>query len=231
MRLLALHADRPVHRDVIIDAFWPEVSPTAATRSLHVALSSLRNFLDASLPAGRPALLRRDGDAYLLAIPPDGWVDVAAFRTAIDEAHQARVRGAVTARLAALRRAVDAYGGELLPEDGPAEWVVRTRDELRRQAAEAAVELATAELMTGDTAAAVLAAQRCVTIDSCHDRGWRTLIAACRDHGDLAAAERARRDYAEVLVSLGLDPVDADGSVTGAGSLIPAQRTRSPRPP
>jgi DNA-binding SARP family transcriptional activator len=206
LRLLALHAGKPVHRDVLIDAFWPDGPVAAATRSLHVALSSLRNLLEASLPLGRPPLLRRDGDAYLLAVPSGGQVDVAAFRSAVDEAHRARLRGDQPARLAALRGAVDAYAAELLPEDGPAEWVVRPREELRRQAAEAAAELAAAELAADDPAAAIAAAQRCVTIDAWHDQGWRALIAAYRQHGNLAAAERARRDYAGVLTSLGLDP-------------------------
>jgi ATP/maltotriose-dependent transcriptional regulator MalT/DNA-binding SARP family transcriptional activator len=204
LRLLALHADQPVHRDVLIEAFWPEAPAAAATRSLHVALSSLRQALESVVPRGWPALLRRDGDAYVLAVPPECYVDVLAFRTALEEAHRARLRGNQSARLVALRTAVDAYGGELLPEEGPAEWVVRQRDELARQAAEAAAELATAELSGGDSGSAIATAQRCVAIDPCHDRGWRTLIAAYREHGDLAAAERARRDYADVLASLGV---------------------------
>jgi DNA-binding SARP family transcriptional activator len=217
LRLLALHAGAPVHRDVVIDAFWPDAPPAAATRSLHVALSSLRNLLETSLPAGRPPLLRRDGDAYLLAVPAAGYVDVVALRSAADEAHRARLRGDRPDQLAALRRAVDAYTGELLPEDGPAEWVVRARDELQQRAADSAAELAAGELAGGDAAAAIAAAQRCLTIEPWHDRGWRTLIEAYAEHGDLAAAERARRDYAGVLASLGITD--------------PEQTARSPRSP
>jgi DNA-binding SARP family transcriptional activator len=209
MRLLALNADRPVHRDMIIDALFPNLAPAAATRNLHVTLSSLRNFLDARIPPDRPPLLRRDGDAYLLVVPVDGYVDICAFRTAIEAAHRARIRGDEPARLAALRTAVETYGGDLLPEDGPAEWVVRARDELRHDAANAAADLAAAELAAGDGPAAVAAARRCITIDMYHDAGWRALIAAYRFDGDLAAAERARREYADVLDSLGVSLASA----------------------
>ncbi|GAB3805342.1 hypothetical protein GCM10027605_31160 [Micromonospora zhanjiangensis] len=55
-RILALHAGRAVHRDRLLDALWPDTDPATATRTLHVALSSLRRFLDTRLPVG-------DGDA------------------------------------------------------------------------------------------------------------------------------------------------------------------------
>lgn len=233
-RMLAMNAGRAVHRDTLVEALWPDMPPATATRNLHVALSSLRRFLEANLPADRSdPLLCRDGDAYLLALPPDGYCDVAVFRDALEEARRVRP-GRETDHLGALRAAVTSYGGDLLPEDGPAEWVVAERETLRRQAADAAALLAQAELDgtgigTGPSAGAVAGggstaaraaglARRCVEIDPCHDLGWRLLIAAHRRAGNAAAAERARREYAQVLVSLGLDP--AVGAVEPFGSGI-----------
>ncbi|GIJ26807.1 hypothetical protein Vqi01_19690 [Micromonospora qiuiae] len=230
-RMLAMRA-APVHRDRLLDALWPDTDPATATRTLHVALSSLRRFLDTQLPLGdRETLLHRDGDAYLLALPPDAWCDVSEFRRAV--ARAARRGPADPRTLDDLRAAVAAYAGELLPEDGPAEWVVAERETLRRQAAEAAARLAEAALRGGDgTEPAVAMAARCVEIDPCHDAGWRTLIAAHDRAGNAAAAAHARRRYADVLVSLGLDPsvvagVPSPATVT-AGRRIPLPR--SPRP-
>lgn len=211
VRILAMHAGRPVHRDTLIGALWPDTPLAQATRGLHVALSSLRGFLDEAVPDGGNRLLRRDGDAYRLALPPDGYADVAAFRDAIVAARRA---GAGQHRLRALRTAVQAYGGELLPEDGPAEWVLTEREALRRQAADAAAALAETELAETapgtDQIHAAAAAQRCVDIDPCHDTGWRLLITAHRRAGHAAAAARARRAYAAVLTSLGIDPTEAN---------------------
>ncbi len=51
LRLLALHAGRPVHREVIQDALWRDADPETGARSLHVALSALRRELEPA--AGR----------------------------------------------------------------------------------------------------------------------------------------------------------------------------------
>ncbi|MFG1951391.1 BTAD domain-containing putative transcriptional regulator [Micromonospora sp. NPDC048830] len=234
-RILAMYAGRPVHRDRLLGALWPDTDPAAATRTLHVALSSLRRFLDTRLPAGeRETLLHRDGDAYLLALPSDAWCDVTEFRRALERASR-RGSSRDPRALDDLRTAVAAYGGELLPEDGPAEWVVAERETLRRQAADAAARLAEAALRgvdgaTGAEPAAAMAA-RCVEIDPCHDAGWRLLIAAHDRAGNAAAAEHARRRYADVLVSLGLDPSPIAG--TPPAATVSADRRiplpRSPR--
>ncbi|WP_157744463.1 BTAD domain-containing putative transcriptional regulator [Micromonospora viridifaciens] len=231
-RMLALQAG-PVHRDRLLDALWPDTDPAAATRTLHVALSSLRRFLDTQLPLGdRETLLHRDGDAYLLALPADAWCDVSEFRRAVKRASR---RGSTDPRaLDDLRVAVAAYTGELLPEDGPAEWVVAEREALRRQAADAAARLAESALRGADGAGAepaVTMAARCVEIDPCHDAGWRLLIAGHEQAGNVAAAEHARRRYADVLASLGLDPSLATTgprpATVSAGRRIPLPR--SPR--
>jgi DNA-binding SARP family transcriptional activator len=234
-RILAMNAGRAVHRDKLVEALWPDASSATATRRLHVALSTLRRFFEVNLPPEHAdRLLARDGDAYLLAMPPDGYCDVAVFRDALERARRAD-SGSDSRHLDALRTAVNSYAGDLLPEDGPAEWVVNERESLRRQAADAAAALAQAELGSGSgseqgAGAAVRMARRCVEIDPWHDVGWRLLIAAHRRAGNAAAAERARREYAEVLVSLGLDPV-ASLESTEAITVISGQRIPLPRSP
>jgi DNA-binding SARP family transcriptional activator len=99
---------------------------------------------------------------------------------------------------------VAVYGGELLPEDGPAEWVTDARERLRQQAATAAGRLAELELAGGDFRSAIDAARRSVDIDPFRDASWRVLIAACVEAGESAAAARAKLDYAEVLNALGV---------------------------
>ncbi|MEV4759042.1 BTAD domain-containing putative transcriptional regulator [Micromonospora sp. NPDC049559] len=233
-RILAMTPGRPIHRDKLVEALWPDADPATATRRLHVALSTLRRFFEENLPAEyADRLLYRDGDAYLLAVPDEGYCDVAVLRDALERAR--RAHPADPGYLDALRTAVHSYGGDLLPEDGPAEWVVNERETLRRQAADAAARLAQAELdgLSGyeqASGAAVAMARRCVEIDPWHDAGWRLLIAAHGRAGNAAAAERARREYAEVLVSLGLDPA-ASVEPAEAMTLISGQRIPLPRSP
>ncbi|MFG1603683.1 winged helix-turn-helix domain-containing protein [Actinoplanes sp. NPDC049265] len=204
LRLLATYAGRPVHRENLIEALWPDMPIAQATRSLQVALSSLRTFLEPGLGRGQSELIVRHGEAYELALPRGGESDVARFRAALGEAQRCELAEDTPGRTYALRVALHTYGGELLPEDGPAEWVVAERALLQRHAAEAAADLAQLQLDAGAVSDAMLTARRCVEIDRYSDPGWRLLIGACELVPSPAAAARARRGYAEMLASLGI---------------------------
>jgi DNA-binding SARP family transcriptional activator len=205
MRLLAIHAGRPVHREVIIDALWPQSTTRAATHGLHVAMSSLRKLLEPEAGRGEFRFLAREGDAYRLVVPEGAYCDVIAVRDAAQAARIASDRNGDEGAASVLRRAVDVYRGDLLPEDGAAEWVVEERERLRLAASTAGADLARLELERGDVAAALAAAGRSVSINRFNDAGWRLLIEAHERHGDQAAAADARTRYAALLAELGVD--------------------------
>ncbi|MEU4847975.1 AfsR/SARP family transcriptional regulator [Streptomyces gilvosporeus] len=205
MRLLAMRAGQPVHREALMEALWPDVRSSSATGNLHVAISSLRGLLEPDRERRQPRLVVRTGDAYLLNLPADAYLDTLAFQTALTRSRQARSAGDTDSAVGGLREALASYSGELLPEDGPAEWLQHDREMYRRQAANAAADLAAAELTTGNPREAVAAAEKCLIIDACHDAGWHLLIRAHQHLGAPAAAEQVRRRYAAMLSSLGID--------------------------
>jgi DNA-binding SARP family transcriptional activator len=202
LRLFALHTGRPVHREVLAEALWPQASSEVATRNLHVAISSLRHVLESADPSPPPLILR-DGQAYELALP-DGEVDLIEFDLAVTRARGARAAGDGQTALEAYRRTLDLYGGELLPEDGPAEWVVLERERYRTAATEAAQFAGQMLLEKNELESAALACARGLQIDRHCDRLWQTRIRAHELAGEAAAAAHARRSYEEVLADLGL---------------------------
>jgi DNA-binding SARP family transcriptional activator len=204
LRLLAVHAGNPVHREVLQTAFWPDADAETGARNLHVAVSSLRSWLEPGVGRGGSSLLLREGDAYRLAIQPDAEVDLVQFSKALAAARVARLRGGVDAVITHFQQALDLYAGELLPEDGPAEWVIEPRERFRAGALEAAQGLAELHLKQGDPAAAANACATGLWVDRLHDPLWKLLIQARERAGDPGAASRARRDYARVLEELGL---------------------------
>jgi DNA-binding SARP family transcriptional activator len=164
-------------------------------------------------------MVSRTGDTYALILPPGSSVDVIDFVAELTDADRARASGAVTAETAALERAVDLYRGDLLPEEGSAEWVVHERDRLRLRAAGACARLAELHLQAGESAEAAVAARRGVEIDPYADDSWALLIRASERSGNSAAAARARRDYAEMLDELGVPAGRAQDAPSGsAGS-------------
>ncbi len=204
LRLLALEAGRPVHRELLVDALWRDLDPVAGTHNLHVSVSSLRAVLEPGVPRGASRILVRDGERYQLAMPPGSSSDLLEFDRAIAEAETARIAGDSAAAVRALDRALSQSTGDVLPEDGPAEWVIGVREHYRVRVAEAAATLAELHLSRHDPPSAATAALRSLDVDPCRDASWRLLLSAYAASGDLAAAEQARRSYAEVLTSLGV---------------------------
>ena len=197
LMLLALHQGRPQHREPLIEALWPEATLSSGVRSLQVAVSSIRQCLAVGGGLGDP--IRRQGDAYELVLA-GAVVDVATFERTIEEARHLPRGAALTTR----RVALDLYLGELLPEVGPADWVVEERDRLRLLAAGLAAAAASDAIALADHEAAIDLARRSVSLDACHDPAWRLLIETYEQIGDLSAAAVARADHRRVWDDLGV---------------------------
>jgi len=204
--LLAAECNRPVHRDRLIGALWPDEG-TGASRALQVAVSSLRKFVaeaaDRHDHAASPSVVHR-GEGYMLDLG-GGLSDTEAFDGALVRARAAQDDG-TRATVSALGEAIALYRGDLFAHEGGSEWLVESREVFRRRAAEAAEQLASERLQEGDWPAAQRAARRGLEIDRYQDALWRTLIRAQQGCGDRAAAARSSREYQQVLVELGVPP-------------------------
>jgi DNA-binding SARP family transcriptional activator len=206
LRFLAVRPGVSIHREVIQEALWPDVDSPTGARSLHVAVSALRGLFADAIDPEATRIIAREGDAYRLAVDPEQ-VDVGRF-----ERHMARARaarngvGRVGAGTAEFASALALYRGDLLPQDGPAEWAVERREHFRREAVEAATIVAEDALATGDLEEAIRICRRGLELDRFHDPLWRVLIATRDQAGDPGAASRDRREYAAILEGLGLDP-------------------------
>jgi DNA-binding SARP family transcriptional activator len=204
LRLLCLHAGAPVHHETIEAALWPSADAESSSRNLHVAIAALRRLLEPAAMRGSFQLLRRDGDAYRLVMPVGGEVDLLRFEQAIRSGRAAEAQGDATRAVAAYRNALELYRGELLPEDGPAEWVAERRDGCRLAAVGAAQSLAQLLLQADDSAGAAEVCNAGLRIERYHDPLWRLLIRARDMAGDQGAASRARLAYDRMLAELGV---------------------------
>jgi DNA-binding SARP family transcriptional activator len=205
LRLLALRAGDAVHRDVLVASLWPDVDEEAALRSLQVAISSLRSVL------GR-GLVVRSGESYRLLLPAGSRSDVRDFEARLADARARRHDGDPAGERAALAAALGHYGGDLLPEEGPAEWVVAERDRLRFAAARAWCELGRRLGDDAEFAEAVDAVRASLRLDPYSDDAWRLLVDLHTRAGNPAAAQAAAREHGQVLADLGVDPASSPAS-------------------
>src|SRR5262249_12477655 len=74
LHLLSMRAGEQVHREALIEAFWPDAEPDAGLHRLQVAISSLRRLI--ATDGEQPLLLAREGESYRLVLPEDADVDI-----------------------------------------------------------------------------------------------------------------------------------------------------------
>jgi DNA-binding SARP family transcriptional activator len=201
LRMLVVHLGVGVHRQVLCDELWPDDDEAAALPKLQVAISSIRHAVEGD---GSEPVIRRRGELYLL--DPEGGVqsDAHQFSAAVGLARTLLARGANADAEPVLRRAVDLYAGDLLPEDITADWVIAPRRQLQSAAADAAHSLASLllESMPGE---AVSVARWGLAVDRYSDPLWRVLLAALAADGDLAGRALAEAGYDDVLRDLGVE--------------------------
>jgi DNA-binding SARP family transcriptional activator len=209
LRLLAVQSGQPLHREAIQCLLWPDTEAEAAARNLHVAISSLRQALAPAAEAAGGPLLVREGDAYRLALGPGTEVDLTAFEEESAAGRRARSAGDAAGAGRRFRRALELYRGELLPEDGAADWLLEPRERCRAAAVEAAQTLAELTLEAGDGAEAARVCAAGLRVDRYDDALWRLLVKARQLAGDRLAASRAMADYERVLSELGVPAATA----------------------
>jgi DNA-binding SARP family transcriptional activator len=200
LRLLALHAGRLVHREVLMESLWPDVEPEAALHSLQVAVSSLRKVMP---PRPAPGIVRH-GDAYQLELRPGAFSDVRSFQSSLTAATAAVGQGDHRRAFEAACLAADMYRGDLLLDEGPAEWVVGHRDAFRLEMVRACTIAGESAMKLGMPHDATRMSERGLSVDRYADSLWRLQIDSLEQSSDRASAERVRRSWQEMMDELGV---------------------------
>lgn len=196
---LAAHRSRPVPRDELIDALWPDTAPSAADEALSALLSKLRRALGADALEGRTALRLTFADA---------WIDLEAASEAIHRAESAITLGEHARAWAPSQVALFVAGRGFLPEeDRP--WVDEQRrrlEEIRLRALEC---YAAAGIGIGGTelAAARRTGRELIRLSPYRETGYRYLMEALAAEGNVAEALRVYDELCAVLrENLGVAP-------------------------
>lgn len=201
---LALWRTRPVARDELIEALWPEAAPA----SVHVAVSAVVSKLRACL--GRVGLrsdvLTAGAGCYQLRLPPGSTVDVESAANRLDRAEGALRAGDVAGAWSGATVAASILRRPLLPGEDAA-WLTARRTELRDLLLRAYDCLTDLWLARGDTTLALATAREALTIAPMRESGYRRLMRAQVAAGESGEALRLYDQLRQTLrEELGVSP-------------------------
>ncbi len=186
---LALFPTQPHSRDELVALFWPDDELDAARNRFRVMLSSLRSQLEPpDTPPGR--CLR--ADRLTVALQTDALTtDVWEFEEALDGAVHMEDE---EAQITLLKRAADAYHGELLPgflDD----WVLAERNRLAERHQQALHRLVRSLVANHESETALTYALQAVQADPLREEACRDVM---RLYASLGQPSAARHCYAEL---------------------------------
>jgi DNA-binding SARP family transcriptional activator/tetratricopeptide (TPR) repeat protein len=192
MAYLVLHRDRPVRRDELVEALWPDGDAPGAGEALAPPLSRLRKALGAGVLDGRGELT--------LVLPEDAWVDWEVAQDAMQRAAAALGASDWRAAWGPAQAALAIADRGLLP-GLEAPWIDDRRAELadlRVQALEAVATIG-AQLRGTELAPAERAARAAVEAAPFRESARAALMEVLAAGGNVAEALRAYEDLRTLL--------------------------------
>ena len=204
--VLALHANRPVGREQLIDAIWGIGAPAYAVNLVQKHVSRLRQALDPVHSArARSEMLSWTDAGYLLSVPPDG-LDLELFNRGVSRARAARATGDLATAAASLHTALGLWRGPAL--DGLSSPLLDAeRDRLAERRILALEERIDIDLALGDDHDLVAELRRLVAAHPLRERLRGLLMRALYRDGRQAEALAAFRETREhLLAELGIEP-------------------------
>ena len=166
VKLLAVQPDHRMSRDAVLAELWPDLSQASAATQLRKSRLHVRQAMS---NAGCDVDLLQASDG-VVRLSPDVSVDAESFERAAREAL------ADPDNVVALVRAVEAYRGDLLPDDQGEEWADRARMRIRTLYHETLLALSRQLEALGDVRRAIEVTGQLTESDPLNEDAHRTLM-------------------------------------------------------
>jgi predicted ATPase/DNA-binding SARP family transcriptional activator len=198
---LVLHRSTPQSRQHLAFLLWPDSAEAQARTNLRTLLHRLRQALPEA-----DRFLSQEAQAVQWRADASWTLDVADFEQALGQADRAGQVGDHVAERAALARAVERYGGELLPGRYD-DWVLLERERLSQAFLAALERLVLLLEQARIYAAAIASAQQLLHHDPLREATYQHLMRLHMLNGDRASAMRVYQTCVAVLErELGVEP-------------------------
>lgn len=198
-----LIARAPGHRapkELLAELFWPDTPLERALSCLQSAVHQLKRAMARSAPELQttPAIVFVD-DAYGLNPRLELRSDVELFRRRLSAARAQDAHGQADVARQAYRLALEAYGGELFPEDRYEDWVIAEREALEADYLAILTRLVQLAMAEGAYAEALSYGRTLLERDATREDIHRELM---RCYSRLGQRSEALRQYRRCLETL-----------------------------
>jgi len=170
IKLLALQPHNQLHREQTIELLWPDLDPESAANNLHKAIHMARHALEPELQSAAAShfVLTR-GQQIVLNAPGRLYIDLEEFERQADAALKLD-------DLAACKKAINSYRGDLLNEDLYEDWTVTRREQLRELYHRLLSKLSKFYESKGDHQQSIEALRKLVAADTANEEAHRELM-------------------------------------------------------
>ncbi len=212
---LVNHRGRPIAREILMEALWPDGDDLPAGATLKVVVYRLRKALG---HVGKHVAIQAGEEGYQLDAG-DLWLDVEEFERWCTLGRRQEAEGRAVDAVASYARAAALYRGDFLEEISD-EWVVLRRERLKDQYLLVLARLMDAALAAGQYDECIECCQQILTHDRCREQAYRALMIC---HARLGHRSRVRRWY-QVCVQTLRTELDVDPEPATEETYVYAMR-------
>lgn len=205
LKYLASHLGQPVHREVLIEQFWPGIEEKLGQRRLKVLVYFLRRQLHAA--GMQEEVLETVGKSYLLNDEMI-WLDALAFQKRVAEGSRLQGQQRWHEALTCYDEAMHLYKGDYMANDVYADWCTAERDQLRESYLEMLAGMVDCYAACSRDSDAVRACRIALVCDPLRERFHRLLMEYLVRLGRTDSALAQYRTCQSVLAEeLGVEPL------------------------
>jgi ATP/maltotriose-dependent transcriptional regulator MalT len=205
LKILITRRGRPLLREALMEALWPDEDPGPLPKRLSVAMATARGVLDPERKFPTDHFLAGD-DASVRIDLSNVSIDVEEFLTEAAAGMALLRRGRTQEAREVLAAAEASYAGDFLEEDLYEDWSTALREEARATYIVVARSLADAAAEMGDPWAAVNYRLRVLERDPYDEDAHLGLVSTLSAAGRHGEARRFYRAYVARMEELGVEP-------------------------
>lgn len=197
LKYLILHRDRPVHREILMDLFWPDADLTSARKNLHQAMFNLRQTLQIGCPNFTHILF--EDSCYYLNPDLEVNLDSEVFIRHYQNGQQLERQDCLSQAIKEYELADSLYKGEFLAEDLYEDWTNTQRENLQHTYLDILGRLSQFYFEQKQFPLCITFCQKILALDNCHEEAHCQLMRCYYSQGQRHLALRQYHLCADVM--------------------------------